>query len=732
MTDYITAQHLHTNRRLQAYVNANGDANANDSANDSANHEPSRDQLLELYERRYKPALLNNHHAAATEDAATYFDRLLGGEGLEVIDGDDLIPAGANGQRPLYLGTPVSDGNGEGIDLPHTATTTGDANDESPLLSCPVPTAADRELLDALREHGHAATPAEVAGYAGADMDCLASATLAHYRRHNGQTVIATSAATAEDLARAANRAAAERLQEIFEASVQTAGRIRQALTGRLERLGGGSSLTGVKTHPAARGSSLTGVKAHLAARGYDRDAVRAVARELHRRGELGLSVKGEAPADDERDTRTYFVTLANAPEGTLARAASRYSDDLRQIPERRKAAADLARMRGQDKGFMAPFVPYNGTRVNAAGQTRALYVERAKALYNDAAPRGLASVTLRLAPVDATETAEELPAVEKVLYESDGHGCQGGGAGEFLTHHTAARVLDTLARHGVLRARELVERLLPEDSGEIVALLGEGRELSPVLSARYARFTSAISTLEEQGKVRRTRRGLALVCPKDDDSRPVAPHYEEQPDWGDEDPEPERESGPDPSGADKYAPDIPGAHDSRAIATGPEAPSQRPRQQQAARRRIGGAIRRAQQAKDAPEKARASLEQAQCNHAWHDARRIYMGSLPQAGRLELYLQLEGPQSFERMVEAADKPNLLFGAARELLDAGRITAEKAAGDNGSAYTRLSAVTPVDRRELAGKLLHVMATERIAVPQGTSLARRVEAVEHVTN
>ena len=141
----------------------------------------------------------------------------------------------------------------------------------------------------------------------------------------------------------------------------------------------------------------------------------------------------------------------------------------------------------------------------------------------------------------------------------------------------------------------------------------------------------------------------------------------------------------------------------------------------------------RARSAKDAPANASAKVAAdtlgAELSRAWNEALESHMASLDEAERLELMLQVRGPQHFERMVEAASEPGAVFRAARELLDSGRLTVEQ--GERGGKrsserYTRILATGDLDRQELSETLVGVMAAEGIAVPEGTSLAGRVNA------
>ncbi|MDN5698389.1 MAG: hypothetical protein L0G70_10505, partial [Rubrobacter sp.] len=269
-------------------------------------------ELLELYEQRYKPEMLAAAEAKAEADASTNYSYLLQAEGLSVIEADTDAAFSEGGERPLYLGTPAGAGDAEGIDLAGSsgshAEGIGEA-DEDPE-SCPVPSAADRELVDTLRERGHAATPSEIAHHAGANMDVLGAATLAHYRHHAGHVLLATSAAADEDLDRAAHRATAEAIGHAFERSVGHASAVASRLIQRLTDIGGSGSLDEVRRH--------------LAALGCDRRAIRPVIGELHRRGLVRISVRGAAPAKEQRDQRQrpYNLPARHHPADATARVA--------------------------------------------------------------------------------------------------------------------------------------------------------------------------------------------------------------------------------------------------------------------------------------------------------------------------------------------------------------------------------------------------------------------------
>ena len=244
---------------------------------------------------------------------------------------------------------------------------------------------------------------------------------------------------------------------------------------------------------------------------------------------------------------------------------------------------------------------------------------------------------------------------------------------------------------------------------------------MSPQLAEPYELFRGAARELIEEGKARHTRKGFVLAGPESGPLPAAAEVGEGATEWADEEPEPESQSGPEPYGRDRYASDIAGAHDHRAIASGPQAPSRRPAQREKAARRISGAISRARAARDAPARAEAANRKAMANAAWREALGQHMVALDADERLELYLQLEGEQRLERMVEAAGEPDELYRAAIVLKDEGRIQVRQHGG-----YTMISATSELNREELGGDLVEVMARHGISVPEGTALERRVEA------
>lgn len=681
-------------------------------------------ELLELYEQRYKPAILAADESNAEASASTNYSYLLESEGLSVIQAEADAAFSETGQRPLYLATPTGQGGTEGIDLSEEpaghAADVADEEAEAEPDSCPLLTEGDHELLDGLRQYGHAAALTEIAPYAGASIERLTGGNhpengVAFLRDHRGYTLAALGGATTADLRKAANRADADAIGATFEAMVSRAGSIHRKLVGRLIHLGGSSSLT------AAVGSLL--------ALGHPRAAIRSVIAESHRRGEVRISARGASPQPGQRDSRARFITLMDAGEGALANAAKRYGEDCKEIPARLAEAKATRIGEGQDKGFLAPFVPFGGTRVDPIEQRRALYVERAKARYKDSSsnpigPRGVSEVTLALAGFCDLATGKEYPAEEHTLYSAT---AEADSPQEFFRARIRGRILNGLHKRGSLTARTIISTLFPERAAEIFEFLSEGRTMSPQLAAPYDLFTAAARELMEEGKVRHTGKAFMLAEPSET-KLPTAAELAagQATEWADEDPEPEQESGPDPHGADKYAADQPGAHDCRAIATGPRAPSTRPRK----RRRTAGELRAIREGKD-PDAAAANAEanaeranlRAQANRAWREALAVHMAALDEADRLELHLQLHGPQRFERMVEAAEEPGVVFRAARALYEKGRITVEK-----GERYTLLGAATARDRDALSRALLRIMARGEMAVPEGTRLGRRVRATK----
>lgn len=633
-------------------------------------------------------------------------------EGLGVLEGTALLPGGENGQeKALYLGTPVSAGDSEGIDIPEVDQAEESLQDAimDPLPeTCPVLSRQDGDLVHHIRELGGAATLSEVAGHPGAEVGRIAGGDfagngVAFYREFGGHTLIALAGATDSDLMKAANRAEADRIGYDFETSVKHAGRTASAVVNRLQSLGGSGSLSGMKSH--------------LAAGGFVKESVRPVLSELYRRGLIRVNVQA--------DTRTRFVTLAEslgAPEGSLARAAQRVAVDNAEIPSRMAEAAERARKRGQDKGFAAPFVPFGGTRVTPEQQQRALYVESRKAAYYEAELKGVEQVSIKLA---ATAT---LPAEEVTLYTAEPD-----GAREFATARIKGRILTGLARNGKLQARRMLPVLFPQQGPQITTLLSEGRDasdLSPALAEPYSLFAAAVNELISEGKVERTREGLALIPAEKREQATRAngntAELADSEDFADQDPEPERQSGPDAHGSDKYAADMAGAHDHRPVASGPQSPSTRPGQRRRTARWTGAAVRKSRTSQKTPTRgtsSEASLQKAECKQAWNKARALYMAGISPEDRLELFLKLEGEQRLERMLEAAAEPDELYRAVLALQDEGRLQTRKSGG-----YTLISATADLDREHLAADLVALMArvgSTEIAIPESTALARKVE-------
>jgi hypothetical protein len=648
-------------------------------------------------------------------EGAQNIEAQLEAEGLGVLDGAALLPEGQD--KALYLGTPVSSGDSEGMDVAKEQEAAEEEQENETLPeTCPVLSDQDLDLLDRIRELGGAATIPETATFAGVDLDRITGGDFAHngvafYREHQGHTLIALAGATDSDVEKAANRAEAESIQHGFEQSVDQAGFTATGIVRRLANLGGSGSLAGVKNH--------------LGALGFKQQSIRPVLSELHSRGLVKVSVQGATPevvhGENERDTRTRFISLADsesAPQGNLARAAQRLAADNTEISSRRATAADRAKKRGQDKGFAAPFVPFGGTVVNKEEQARALYIENAKARYVDAEISGVQSVTMKLA---ATESLE---ATEETLYEAEPN-----GAGEFFKARIKSRILIGLSRYELLTGARIVTVLFPKSGAEIVSLLGKGRELSPDLASIYTMFTTAVNELVSEGRVERTSKGLKLIAQDATTTKSKEVAKQDRNAYADQAPEPEQQSGPDAHGADKYADDMAGAHDHRQVASGPQAPSTRPAQRRRTAKGVAAAVRRSRKgesnrkgSKQSEEASspEASLLKAQTNQAWNEARDLYMQLLDPAERLELYLQLEGEQRLERMVEGAEEPDELYRAAVTLKDEGRISSRKVEGSN-----LIFATEGVDRKELGGKLVEVMAAHSVMVPEGTALAARVD-------
>lgn len=221
------------------------------------------------------------------------------------------------------------------------------------------------------------------------------------------------------------------------------------------------------------------------------------------------------------------------------------------------------------------------------------------------------------------------------------------------------------------------------------------------------------------EGRVERTRKGLTLAPEKaaEKASAAKAAKVSSAEDWADRAPEPERQSGPDAHGADKYAADMADAHDHRAIASGPQAPSTRPGQRRRTARWTSAAARKGNQEASDPE---VSLKKAECRQAWNQALAQYKAELSPQDRLELHLQLEGEQRLERMLEEAEEPDELYRAMITLKDEDRIQVSARGG-----YTIVARVRDLDREHLASELVEVMVRNEISVPAGTTLAARVE-------
>lgn len=674
--------------------------------------EPTREQLLAAYEGRYKQAILDSGEDTATVEASTNYSYLLESEGLSALADEDLIAYSDKGQAPLYLGMPVS-ARSEGFDLANgslnrpAASNKGDGDEATPE-NRPLRSGFDDDLLEEIRGRGGAVTIAEAAPHAGASMEALTGADhpehgFAFYRYSRGHKVLALAGATDSDLSKATNRADADLIGARFEGMLSTVEKLADNLVARLQHLGGSSSLQGAI-------SSLVDL-------GHPRQAVSATVKELHRRDAVRVSVRGMAPERGQRDARPRFISLTSAKDGALAKAAKLYAEDCKEIPGRKAEAKVLRIKDGQDKGFAAPFVPFKEQNLDPIEQRRALYIERAKALYNGAAKRGVGNVTITLAAFCTLADGKEYPVIEDTLYEDSSD-----KPSDFFRARVKARILTGVERNGCLSARKIVTTLFPEKAAEIISLLDAQRPLSPQLSEPYNLFREAVGELVEEGKVRHTRKAIVAADPEERRSPAWQAAWQvEATDPADEAPEPEAESGPDPSGEDRYAADMAGAHDGRNIATGPQAPARNPRQRKRAAGRVSAAVEKARSAKDAPAKVAADTLKAECNRAWHEALESHMAALDEADRLELMLQVRGPQYFERMVDAATEPHMLFKAARELLDCGRLAVEQ-----GDHRTRISATGELDRDSLSEALVEVIAAEEIAVPEGTSLAERVNA------
>lgn len=181
----------------------------------------------------------------------------------------------------------------------------------------------------------------------------------------------------------------------------------------------------------------------------------------------------------------------------------------------------------------------------------------------------------------------------------------------------------------------------------------------------------------------------------------------------------PERESGPNPHGERVSAIDAERTGEAIiATATGKVlAPSKGPRQRLAAQRRVNRAI---QESKDRERDRRQAIAAA-CKAAADEALAVHLRGLAPTERLELLLQVRGEQDFALLECSSKDTHQLKAAARELLEAGRISVRR----DQDGKVRISATTEKPH-DLGKTLIQVIVREGVPVPKSTRLARRVAA------
>jgi hypothetical protein len=175
----------------------------------------------------------------------------------------------------------------------------------------PALTLGDEQVLSRIRECGWAATLQEAGVHSEEQLSRLAGAGAAYLMAGGPDgryTVVAMAGATGGDVERAANRAAAERLQELFEETVEETRLAAAQISGRLERLGG-----------AACEEELYG---SLLGR-FHRDTVSALLRVLAENGAI-RRVRSRA-------TGARLVALTGASRETLAATAKSVARCARQ-----------------------------------------------------------------------------------------------------------------------------------------------------------------------------------------------------------------------------------------------------------------------------------------------------------------------------------------------------------------------------------------------------------------
>lgn len=182
-------------------------------------------------------------------------------------------------------------------------------------------TPGDEQVLSRIRECGWAATPQEAGVHSPEQLSRLAGANAAYLMAGGPDghyTVVAMAGATTGDVERAANRAEAERLQELFEETVAETRQAAAGISRRLERLGGASSEVDLY-------GSLLGR--------FHRDTVSALLPVLAEGGAIRRV--------HSRATGARLVALAGASRETLAAAAKTIARCTRQ-------SARNARLKGK------------------------------------------------------------------------------------------------------------------------------------------------------------------------------------------------------------------------------------------------------------------------------------------------------------------------------------------------------------------------------------------------
>ena len=345
----------------------------------------------------------------------------------------------------------------------------------------PVLTSCDHAVLSRIRERGYAATRSE-ARASDEQIERLADVGLAYLRADaNGEIVVAMAGATDGDVRRAANRARADEIGNLFEETAAICETVARALVARTRRLGGACSEEGLYGSLAAE---------------HPREAVAAV---LARERGLLRRVAGKS-------TSVRLVACAGATTEGMREAARRHRDAERTSEANRRL---------RHKVFAAPAAgdrPTGDTPVDPYAAEKA--AEEFGAARKESIGRPLSAKARRW-----NQSGTPAPDPERIRR---GRLRRAAAIRAKVEAADPEAVAWATARAVHLQGLDLAGRILyrVERHGGVseISLLALARSLGPQESDARALLYEELTKLAGAGKIRRARRrsdGAVFFLPK-------------------------------------------------------------------------------------------------------------------------------------------------------------------------------------------------------------------------